>query len=169
MLLIITMVSITAGCGADISKVANNHTEVMFASLENKAEAKSIVVEKPDAEKLTQELTDRIVQKTDENYEVKNFSTKDEIQNHLEEVASEELANKITNFYYEERNGSLFLKPTELFPWVNYENAYDLKKVSEFHYKLVQSNQTDLYDNYTIEINFKYVNNSWQIQNFNVR
>ncbi|WP_377888081.1 hypothetical protein [Alkalihalobacillus sp. R86527] len=169
MLLLLSMVSITAGCGADLTKVAQNHTEMMISSFETKAEAKSTAVEKLDEVKVTKELTNRIVQKTNDDYKVENFSSKEEISNHLQGVASKELSNKITDFYYEEKNGALYLKPTELFPWVDYENDYDIKKLNEFQYQLVQSNQSDLYGNYTIEINFQYVNNDWVIQNFTIK
>lgn len=169
MLLLFSMVSLTAGCGADLNKVAQNHTEMLVSSFETKAEAKSTAVKELDEVTLTKELTNRVVQKTDNQYKVENFSSKEEMSNHLQGVASEELSNKITDFYYEEKDGALYLKPTELFPWVEYENDYDVKKVNEFEYQLVQSNESDLYGNYTIEINFEYVNNDWIIQNFAIK
>ncbi|WP_270179668.1 hypothetical protein [Alkalihalobacillus sp. CinArs1] len=169
MLLLLCLVSITAGCGADLTKVAQNHTEMMVSSFETKAQAKSTEVKEIDEKKVTNELIERIIQKTDENYRVEKFSSKEEISNHLQGVASEDLANEITDFYYEENDGGLYLKPTELFPWVDYENEYDLKKVNEFEYKLVQTNETDLYGTYTIEIEFEYSNNDWIIQNFTIQ
>lgn len=163
------MLSITAGCGSDVGKLAKNHSEIVLSSIDNKAEAKTIAIEKPDVEKLSTELMNRIIQDTNQNFQVENFNTKEEINKHLQEVASEDLATNITNTYYEEREGSLYLIPTELFPWMNGEEPYELKQVNEFEYQLIQETESDLYGTYTIEINFLYENNHWIIKNFKIK
>ncbi|WP_347549193.1 hypothetical protein ABFG93_17000 [Pseudalkalibacillus hwajinpoensis] len=168
-IMIIGMLSVTAGCGAELSKVAENHSNISLFSIENKAEAKTIAVEKLEVEKLSDEFINRIVQDTDDQYQVKNFSSEEEINNHLREVASEDLAKKITTSYFEERDGALYIVPTELFPWMNSDNPYELTQLNEYEYQLVQSNQSDLYGSYTIEIKFLYEDNHWIIKNFTIK
>ncbi|TKD69156.1 hypothetical protein [Pseudalkalibacillus hwajinpoensis] len=168
-ILIAGMLSITSGCGSDVTKLAENHSEMMLSSIENKAEAKTIAVAKPDVEMLSNELINRIMQDSDENFQVENFNTKEEINEHLQEVASEDLATNIADTYYEEREGSLYLIPTELFPWMDNEEPYELNQVNTFEYQLVQTNESDLYGTYTIEINFLYEENHWIIKNFTIK
>ena len=163
------MLSITTGCGSDVANLAKDHSEIVLSSIDNKAEAKTIAIEKPDVEMLSSELMNRIIQDTNQSFQVKNFNTKEEINNHLQEVASEDLATNIIDTYYEEREGSLYLIPTELFPWMNSEEPYELNQVNKFEYQLVQSNESDLYGAYTIEINFLYENNHWIIKNFTIK
>ena len=167
--MIVSMLAVTSGCGNELSKVASNHSEIMLNSLENKAEAKSFSVEKPNVEKLSSELINRIVQDTDDQYRVKDFNTEEDIEQHLREVTSSDLAANITDVYYEERDGGLYLVPTELFPWVNTDQPYELKQMNDFEYQLIQSNESDLYGSYTIEINFLYENNHWIIKNFTIK
>ncbi len=162
------MLSITAGCGSDVAKLAKNHSQIVLSSIDNKAEAKTIAIEKPDVEKLSNELMNRIIQDTNQNFQVENFNTKAEINKHLQEVASEDLATNIIDTYYEEREGSLYLIPTELFPWMNSEKPYELNQVNKFEYQLLQETESDLYGTYTIEINFLYENNHWIIENFKI-
>ncbi len=169
LIMIVSMLVVTSGCGNELSKVASNHSEIMLNSLENKAEAKSFSVEKPNVEKLSSELINRIVQDTDDQYKVKDFSTEEDIEQHLREVTSSDLAANITDVYYEERDGGLYLVPTELFPWVNTDQPYELKQMNDFEYQLIQSNESDLYGSYTIEINFLYENNHWIIKNFTIK
>lgn len=163
------MLSITSGCGSEVTKLAENHSEIVLPSIENKAEAKTIAIEKPDVEKLSDELMNRIMQDTKQNFQVENFDSKKEINKHLQEVASEDLATNITDTYYEEREGSLYLIPTELFPWMDSEEPYELNQVNKFEYQLVQANESDLYGSYTIEINFLYEENRWIIKNFTIK
>lgn len=167
--MLVGALTFTSGCGTDLSKVADEHSQMMMSSIETKAEAKAISVEKPDVEKLSTELVDRIVQETDANYKVKEFQSTEEVEQHLQKVASKELASQIADVYFEEREGDLYLIPTELFPWVDTDKPYELNKKSEFEYQLIQSNESDLYGTYTIKINFIYENNHWIIKNFEVK
>lgn len=169
LIVMVGMLSITSGCGSEVTSLAENHSKMMLSSIENKAEAKTIAVEKPDVEMLSNELINRIMQDTNENFQVENFNTKEEIKKHLQEVASEDLATNITDTYYEEREGSLYLIPTELFPWMDNEKPFELNQVNTFEYQLVQTNDSDLYGSYTIEINFLYEENHWIIKNFTIK
>ncbi len=168
LIMIVSILGITSGCGTELSKVASNHSAIMLHSLENKAEAKSFSVDKPNVEKLTSELINRIVQDTDDQNMVKEFTTKKDMEQHLQEVASSDLVSTITDVYFEEREGGLYLVPTELFPWVNTDQPYELKQMNDFEYQLIQSNESDLNGSYTIEINFLYENNHWIIKNFTI-
>lgn len=167
--MLVGALTFTSGCGAEISKVAEEHSQMVMSSIENKAEAKTMAVEKPNVEQLSTDLIDRIVQETDANYKVKQFQSIEEIEQHLQKIASKELSSQIADVYFEEREGGLYLVPTELFPWVDTDKPYELDQISEFEYKLTQSNQSDLYGAYTIDIDFIYENNHWIIKNFEIK
>ncbi|WP_226656128.1 IseA DL-endopeptidase inhibitor family protein [Pseudalkalibacillus hwajinpoensis] len=167
--MLVGALTFTSGCGTNLSKVAEEHSQMVMSSIETKAEAKTISVEKPNVEQLSTDLMDRIVQETDANYKVKEFQSIEEVEQHLQKVASKELASQIADVYFEERDGALYLIPTELFPWVNTDKPYELNQKSEFEYQLTQSNESDLYGTYTIKINFVYENNHWIIKNFEIQ
>ncbi|WP_273853229.1 hypothetical protein [Guptibacillus spartinae] len=167
--MLVGALTFTSGCGTNLSKVADEHSQMMISSIETKAEAKTSSVEKPDVEKLSTEIVDRIVQETDANYKVEEFQSIEEVEQHLQEVASKELASQIADVYFEERDGALYLIPTEIFPWVNTDKPYELNQKNEFEYELTQSNESELYGAYTIKINYVYENNHWIVKNFEVK
>ncbi|WLR60915.1 hypothetical protein [Guptibacillus hwajinpoensis] len=169
LLMFVGALTFTSGCGGELSKVAADHSEIVISSLENKAEAKTDSIEKPDVENLSNELINHIIQDTDEEGKVKQFQTIAGVEQDLQKITSKELASEIADVYFTEREGDLYLVPTELFPWVNTDESYELKKLNEFEYELTQSNESDLYGSYTIKIHFVYENNHWIIKNFEIK
>lgn len=115
------------------------------------------------ANELLTSFMGRLVQEVDDNYRVKGYDSKEALLKMFASIADEQLAKKFIDYYYEERNGALYIIPTELPPWVELGNEYDLKQLNENEYKLTQENKSDLYGMYTIHVTFTFENGKWLI------
>lgn len=119
--------------------------------------------EKPPVKQLTKEFKDRLIQKTDGHFYVKNFKTKKSFINYLSEIMDKQLAKKFVDHYYTETNGKLKVIPTEFIPWFQSTSPYQLKKMSSKSYQLIQHNKSDLHGTYTLAITFKKQTEHWKI------
>ncbi len=121
------------------------------------------------AENLLTEFIDKLVQDTDEQYMVGKYQSKQELINDFRSISKPEVAKTYVDFYYEERDGGLYIVPTELPPWFVKENPYKLKKVDSGKYELNQNNTSDLYGSYSITAEFTNENGKWIISKINHR
>ncbi|SET33177.1 hypothetical protein SAMN05216389_10918 [Oceanobacillus limi] len=112
---------------------------------------------------LTDEFMNLLVQEIDEDYQVRNFDTKEELLEAFEEVTTHEVAYDFVDFYYTEELGKLYIIPTETPPWFMEENDYDVIQLNQEGVKVIQENDSVLYGEYTIELVFTKVNGSWKI------
>jgi hypothetical protein len=134
--------------------------------LQREAEAEEQNLEQPPVKELANEFINRLVQEVDDHYKVTNFTSKYELMKYMSEIASEELAKKVVNFYYKEQEDGLYIVPTELMPWFVEGNDYQLKQLDKQTYELTQMNESNLYGKYNITIQFIYQNEGWKIKNF---
>ncbi|WNB93059.1 hypothetical protein [Bacillus sp. NEB1478] len=102
-------------------------------------------------------------QESDENYKVINYSTKEEYITYLKNYVSDNLAEYYTNGLYEEREGSLYIIPTELPPWLEQEQPVDIKQLSDTSYRVYQKNSSELYGAYKITLGYEYMDGKWII------
>ncbi|WP_070120594.1 hypothetical protein [Bacillus marinisedimentorum] len=136
-------------------------TQVAQAT-ENKEQA---AFTEDQAETLLTAFIDKLVQDTDEQYMVKKYQSKQELLNDFGSISKLEVAKTYVDFYYEERDGGLYIVPTELPPWFEKDNPYELKKIDSKKYELYQENTSDLYGSYSITVEFTYENGKWIISN----
>lgn len=106
---------------------------------------------------------DKLVQPINEDYEVKTFTKKAELIKDFKTVASEQVAKKFVDFYYEERNNKLYIIPTELPPWFVNKQPYHIEKLNDKKMLITQRNVNELDGQYKINIEFSYVNGTWII------
>ncbi|MDR7074119.1 hypothetical protein [Fictibacillus barbaricus] len=102
-------------------------------------------------------------QESDENYKVINYSSKKEYITYLKNYVSNNLAEYYTNGLYEEREGSLYIIPTELPPWLEQEKPVDIKQLSDTSYRVYQKNSSELYGTYDITLGYEYMDGKWII------
>ncbi|GAA5417726.1 hypothetical protein Pryu01_02801 [Paraliobacillus ryukyuensis] len=115
----------------------------------------------------TSAFMDILVQETDQQYKVKGMSTKQALIKAFNDVASSEVAKKYVDVYYNEKDDGLYIVPTELPPWFVADQDYQKEKISDNKYRIQQSNQSDLYGNYEIELELSYVQQKWKITSVN--
>ncbi|MDM5200165.1 hypothetical protein QUF79_19315 [Fictibacillus enclensis] len=130
---------------------------------EQSAQAEEVSLTKAKALQLSQEFINKLQTKTDSQYRVKDYSSKSELIKDVRHVASKQMASDYVNGLFEEKKGKLYVVPTDLPPWVEKGQNFELKKLSESSYHLVQHNKSDLYGEYSITLGFEKVNSHWVI------
>ncbi len=103
----------------------------------------------------TEKIMEQLVQPTDEEYRVLHFNNKQQLVDSFLPYASKSFAQKLVDLYYEERNGALYIIPTETPPWFVPQTAYTIQKISPDQYNVIQTNESELYGRYTITLHFK--------------
>lgn len=115
-------------------------------------------------EKLLDQFMNALVQEIDEDsYKVLNLSSKEELLALFSSFATEEVANKFVDVYYEERDNALYIIPTELPPWIQQGIPYERSKREEGKWLLSQQNKSELYGTYRINVLFEKRGNGWII------
>ncbi|WP_079710964.1 hypothetical protein [Paraliobacillus ryukyuensis] len=143
------------------TNVAANKNEDVQATKTELTLSHEKIVEKTSA------FMDILVQETDQQYKVKGMSTKQALIKAFNDVASSEVAKKYVDVYYNEKDDGLYIVPTELPPWFVADQDYQKEKISNNKYRIQQSNQSDLYGNYEIELELSYVQQKWKITSVN--
>lgn len=131
--------------------------------IEPSAMAEETPETKPNAKQLSKAFMDKLTPEINDQYKVKDYSNKADLIHDLSTVASKEVASDYVNGMFEERSGGLYIIPTELPPWVEADQPYELKRLSETSYHLIQHNKSDLYGEFSITLGFEKVNSHWVI------
>ncbi|GGM36964.1 hypothetical protein GCM10011351_23930 [Paraliobacillus quinghaiensis] len=113
---------------------------------------------------ITNEFMDILVQDVDQDYKVKAIDTKAELINKFKKITTAEVAEEYVSFYYREKADGLYIIPTETPPWFVETEPYHKDIIAENKVKITQENKSDLYGDYTIEIELTY-DESWKITN----
>ncbi|WP_053074974.1 hypothetical protein [Ornithinibacillus californiensis] len=114
---------------------------------------------------LTDNFMDILVQKTDENYQVKDHHNKASLIEVFKSVISEEVVKPYVDYYFHEKNGALYIIPTETPPWFDKQNEYDVIQLENNKVLVQQKNQSELYGDYSLEIEFTFADQEWKITN----
>jgi hypothetical protein len=147
------------------NRFTNNDSDVEN-SVESKEEHQSETG--PNAEKLAGLFIQQLKQPVDDNYKVLHHQTKNDLIDHLSQYASRDIAQYYVDGLFEEKDGELYIIPTELPPWLIDDKSYELKQVDRQTYRLTQENNSDLYGSYKIEMIFKKEQN-WIIDQVEVK
>lgn len=112
---------------------------------------------------ITEGFMDTIVQDIDEHYKVTDFQSKDELYREFDKVATRDVASDYVDFYFKEKDNSLYLIPTETPPWFNPKNDYDMVQLAQDKVMVNQENTSELYGDYSIQLELTYRDDGWQI------
>ncbi|MFC3039374.1 hypothetical protein ACFOGI_03860 [Virgibacillus xinjiangensis] len=112
---------------------------------------------------LTSRFMDLLVQDIDKQYKVINYRTKEQLLQEFENVTDRQTAKPYVDYYYTEKADGLYLLPTETPRWFSEKNSYDMVQLEDDRVKVIQENDSVLYGNYQIEIEFTLKENEWLI------
>ncbi|MEN1970295.1 hypothetical protein WMZ97_19760 [Lentibacillus sp. N15] len=104
----------------------------------------------------TRQFMEILVQDIDQNNKVKHVTSKKELIQSFNNIASYEIAKTFVDTYYEERDDGLYVIPTETPAWVDENNNLHMVQLEDNQVKAVQHNHSDLHGWYTIEVEFTY-------------
>ncbi|MFD1020555.1 hypothetical protein [Thalassobacillus hwangdonensis] len=139
--------------------------EPLQGDVHKERENESKEVEQLDHElivELTEGFMNQLVQPVDEANKVKNYDSKDSLLSDFEPYSSIEVARTYVDYYYKEDQEGLYIRPTETPPWFVNEAPYDNIKLDDRHFRIKQTNKSELYGEYTIQIDFEY-DGAWKI------
>lgn len=136
-------------------------------------EAKTIIktehsITKEELTTLMSKFIKKLVQETDEDYRVIQFANKEELLDDFEEIMSREIAKVYVDFYFTEKNGNLYIVPTETPPWFHEKNEYDMIQINDNQIKMIQENDSVFYGQYVIELILTY-SDQWKITDVRIQ
>ncbi|RCW66913.1 hypothetical protein [Saliterribacillus persicus] len=150
----VSKVSVHAEKAVDVKEKANDDIELL-------AEEKTELTHE-EIVSLTDQFMDHLVQDTNESYKVTQYKTKDELIQSFSDIATQNAVQPYIDFYYEEKEDGLYIIPTSTPPWFINDQEYEIIEVDEETKKVVQSNQSEMYGDYQISIEFIY-EDGWKI------
>lgn len=112
----------------------------------------------------TNQFMDLLIQDIDNDNRVKRVDSKKALIQSFKHVADQETAKAFVDRYYEERDDGLYVIPSEKPAWIDEDQDIDVIQLEDNRVKALQHNQSDLYREYTIAIEFTY-DNEWVISN----
>lgn len=105
---------------------------------------------------------DSIVNSTEaDSFVMKGYETKEDIVNELESVMSSDLAQSLTDSYFVERNGELYLEPKGGPVWFNKDNPFKLKQISDREYVIVQEHNSEMTGNIVMHYTLTHNGDHW--------
>lgn len=113
---------------------------------------------------ITNTFMEMLVQDVDQQYKVDGMDTKEALIDKFKNIATAEVAEEYVSYYYEEKEDGLYIIPTETPPWLTESEPYQKENIGKNKMKITQQNQSDLYGDYTIEIELTY-KKKWIITN----
>ncbi|RLQ86700.1 LPXTG cell wall anchor domain-containing protein [Planomicrobium sp. Y74] len=119
----------------------------------------------PPVKELEQQFYDLIYMETAENYEVEQYDSLDRLEEDMKSIMVWPLADHYLDTYFEERDGNVYLIPTEGPIRLNMDEDYTLEKISDEEYKLTQHGENALRGEYTLTITYSYEAGKWVFGN----
>ncbi|RAZ79661.1 LPXTG cell wall anchor domain-containing protein [Planococcus halotolerans] len=119
----------------------------------------------PPVKELEQQFYDLIYMDTAENYEVEQYDSLDRLEEDMKSIMVWPLADHYLDTYFEERDGNVYLIPTEGPIRLNMDEDYTLEKISDDEYKLTQHGENALRGEYTLTITYSYEAGKWVFGN----
>ncbi|WP_051189113.1 hypothetical protein [Halalkalibacillus halophilus] len=109
---------------------------------------------------VTNEFMDLLVQDTNDQYQVTNYDTLEELKEAFDTVADRAITDEYVDFFYKEEEDGLYIVPTQTPPWFDESVDYEVTDLGNQTYQVTQSNETDLYGDYTINLEIELNDNN---------
>lgn len=155
------LIGISIGIALVLSTVSTTNNQAVPVSQQKATEAKAI--NHDDIVQLTDLFMHTLVQETDENYRVLEYPDKESIVDAFKHITTEDVVKAYVDYYFYEENGVLYLVPTETPPWFDKQNGYDVVQLDKNTFLVTQDNQSELYGEYGIELEFTFLDQEWKI------
>lgn len=110
-----------------------------------------------------------IKQPVDEGNHLTEVASMEGLYDLFAEVATPNVSKDHLAYYFSETDRGIYLRPTELPPWFDENQQYDMQRVADLKV-IVRQRITDieLYGPYMIELHFGYDEKKWKITNVKI-
>lgn len=123
---------------------------------------------KPDVVQIMSEYKNKFNKLIDPSgkLRVRDFQTKKGVIGYLSEIMTEDLAAQITDLYFEEKNGGLYVIPKDGPIWLDEKKSFESERIAENKYRVTQEHTSELRGNLTFSIIFTKEKGDWIIEKF---
>ncbi|MGP4108532.1 hypothetical protein [Virgibacillus sp. L01] len=146
---------------------ATDSNENLSGPSEN-PKVQTVEPEKPPLEDLENQYESMIMQEYNEQEEVVNYDTKQELIDAFTKIMSQDLAVESADQFFRVRDGELFVSESEGPPLINFDTEYNLTKNNDKEYELAQKQESQLRGNIRLTVTYKYQEDGWIIADRNV-
>lgn len=123
---------------------------------------------KPPVEAMAKEFRERLFQETDDNGIVKEYESKDELMTYFLEICDIEVAKYYIDNCYMDTDEGLLLIPKGGPILFDPELEYDLNKIDENNYEVIQHAENMLHGKYVVKTGFEKIEDAWIITQIEV-
>ncbi|MCA0988474.1 hypothetical protein [Guptibacillus algicola] len=116
----------------------------------------------PPIKEMEQKFHELIHQETNEDGVVKNYDSKDRLEQEFNQHMLPEPARYYVDTYFKEEDGKLYLKSMDAPVEVMWDKDYTLEQIDDQNYKLTQTGENELRGEYTLTINYTYEADKWE-------
>ncbi|HCX63659.1 MAG TPA: hypothetical protein DHN33_00415 [Eubacteriaceae bacterium] len=95
--------------------------------------------------------------------EIENYQSKEALVSDASKLADQELAREYVDYFYAEREGSLYVVPKEGPAKILPDSPYELNQVDEKTVEVVQEEENELRGAYRLIVEFSYMDEQWKI------
>ncbi|WP_164667319.1 hypothetical protein [Virgibacillus doumboii] len=127
------------------------------------ADSQKVTPEKPPLENLENSYENLIMQDP-EQLRVVNYDSKQELIKAFSEIMSHDLAVQKVDRFFRETDEELFKNESDGPVTVNFDNAYEITKISDKKYRLTQTQESELTGKIRLTITYQYQDDKWIIQ-----
>ncbi|WP_163536189.1 hypothetical protein [Gracilibacillus sp. YIM 98692] len=96
-----------------------------------------------------------------EDHKIESFQSKEEVTQHFQTVMSADLAEWMTDTYFEEKEDGLYVIPKDGPTWLDTEKAFTVETVSDKHVKIIQERNNELVGHGIFTYHAKYLDEKW--------
>ncbi|MGD7021241.1 hypothetical protein FZC79_00800 [Rossellomorea vietnamensis] len=165
-----------AGCGtaeesteanpAEAQAVKETQEETFETASTDKAvngDTEEAEMTKEKAAEVLRQYEDTFMEVIDKGPELKEYESRDEIIQQFSTIMTKEQAEDLADIYINDKDGTLSVVATEAPIWLKYDQDYNVEKISEGEYHVIQNNSSELRGN--LEVTFVLVldNDSWLV------
>lgn len=116
----------------------------------------------PPVKEMEQKFHELIHQETNEDGVVKNYDSKDRLEQEFNQHMLPEPARYYVDTYFKEDDGKLYLKSMDAPVEVMWDKDYTLEQVDDQNYKLTQTGENELRGEYTLTVHYTYEAEKWE-------
>ncbi len=92
---------------------------------------------------------------------ITNFQTLTEIETHLAEAMSKDLADWLIEAYIQEQNGELFMRAMDAPTWLAEDTDFSIEQVNKEHYTITQERNNELIGHVEMTYHAKWNDGKW--------
>lgn len=119
---------------------------------------------KEEAEEILIEYKNTFEVETNNDGEVIQYDTKEELFNHFTSIMSEQLANSFLETYFKEENGKLSIIPKDAPTWLKTHKSFQLDQKSETEILVKQERNNQLIGHIEMIYTLSYENDRWIVE-----